>query len=62
MYKMENNTEKKFNTDIENIEIRNSHSENQEADAWKLNYRVYHDLWVKKNKAKGIYLNAPSGT
>lgn len=33
---------------------------NQEADGWKLNYRIYHDIWVKKNKAKGIYLNAPS--
>lgn len=32
----------------------------QDADAYKLNYRIYHDIWVKKNKAKGIYLNAPS--
>lgn len=33
---------------------------NQEADAWKLNYRVYHDIFVKKNKAKGVYVNAPA--
>lgn len=33
---------------------------NQEADGWKLNYRIYHDIWVKKNKAKGIYVNAPA--
>lgn len=37
-----------------------SPAENQEADAWKLNYRIYHDIWVKKNKAKGIYVNAPA--
>ena len=33
---------------------------NQEADAWKLNYRIYHGCWVKHNKANGIYVNAPS--
>lgn len=37
-----------------------SPAENQEADGWKLNYRIYHDIWVKKNKAKGIYLHAPA--
>ncbi len=37
-----------------------SPAENQEADGWKLNYRIYHDIWVKKNKAKGVYLNAPA--
>lgn len=37
-----------------------SPAENQEADGWKLNYRIYHDIWVKKNKAKGIYVNAPA--
>ena len=37
-----------------------SPAENQEADAWKLNYRIYHDIFVKKNKAKGIYVNAPA--
>ena len=30
---------------------------NQEADAWKLNYRVVHDLWVLQNKTYGIYLH-----
>lgn len=30
---------------------------NQEADAWKLNYRVYHDCWVLANKTDGIYLH-----
>lgn len=34
--------------------------QNIEADAYRLNYRIYHDLFVKKNRAKGIYLNAPS--
>ena len=37
-----------------------SPAENQEADGWKLNYRIYHDVWVKKNKAKGVYVNAPA--
>ena len=35
---------------------------NQEADAWKLNYRIYHDAWVKTNKVNGIFVSAPSGT
>ena len=30
---------------------------NQEADAWKLNYRVYHDCWVLANKTDGIYVH-----
>jgi len=33
---------------------------NQEADGWKLNYRVYHDCWVLSNKTYGIYVHAPS--
>ena len=33
---------------------------NQEADAWKFDYRVYHGAWVKHQKANGIYVNAPS--
>ena len=37
-----------------------SPAENQEADAWKLNYRIYHDCWVKHNKDTGIYVHAPS--
>jgi hypothetical protein len=35
---------------------------NQEADAWKFDYRVYHDAFVKFNKANGIFVSAPSGT
>ena len=35
---------------------------NQEADAWKLNYRIYHDAWVKTNKVNGIFVSAPSST
>jgi hypothetical protein len=30
---------------------------NQTADAWKMDYRVYHDAWVLDNKVKGIYLH-----
>lgn len=29
---------------------------NQEADAWKFDYRVYHDLFVKAQKTDGIYV------
>ena len=35
---------------------------NQEAAAWKLNYRIYHDAWVKTNKVNGIFVSAPSST
>ncbi len=28
---------------------------NQLADAWKIDYRKYHDLWVKKQKEKQIF-------
>ena len=35
---------------------------NQEADAWKLNYRIYHDAWVKAKKVDGIFVSAPSAT
>ena len=28
---------------------------NQSADAYKIDYRIYHDAWVLENKAKGIY-------
>ena len=31
---------------------------NQEADAWKLNYRIYHDAWVLSNKTYGIYVHS----
>lgn len=29
---------------------------NQNADAWKFDYRVYHDTFVMANKTKGIYV------
>ena len=35
-----------------------SPDEVQDADAWKINYRRYHDLWVLDNKAVGIAINA----
>jgi hypothetical protein len=28
---------------------------NQQANAWSLDYRRYHDIWVLENKIKGIY-------
>lgn len=30
---------------------------NQDADAWKFQYRIYHDLFVPDNKTDGIYLH-----
>lgn len=30
---------------------------NQEADAWKFDYRIYHDIFPYANKTKGIYLS-----
>lgn len=30
---------------------------NQDKDAWKFQYRIYHDIFVTKNKTKGIYIN-----
>lgn len=27
------------------------------ADAYKLDYRKYHDLWIPKNKLKGVFVN-----
>lgn len=30
---------------------------NQTADAWKFDYRIYHDCFVEGNKAHGIYLH-----
>ena len=33
---------------------------NQEADAWKFDYRVYHDCWIEEQKTKGIYVSAAS--
>lgn len=34
-----------------------SPQENQQADAWKFDYRIYHDVFVEENKVKGIYLH-----
>lgn len=34
--------------------------ENQAADAWLFQYRLYHDLWVYDNKVDGIYVHAAS--
>ena len=30
---------------------------NQDADAWKMNYRRYHDIWVLDNKLDSIFVN-----
>ena len=30
---------------------------NQSADAWKFDYRIYHDCFVESNKVAGIYLH-----
>lgn len=35
---------------------------NQKADAWKIDYRKYHDLWVKDNALDGIMVNVPAAT
>lgn len=37
-----------------------SPEENQNADAWKLNARLYYDAFVLSNKVKGIYLHRAS--
>lgn len=34
--------------------------ENQAADAWKFDYRIYHDIFAYENKVKGIYLHRGS--
>ncbi len=36
--------------------------ENQEKDAWKFQFREYHDAFVYDNKAKGVYLHAKPAT
>lgn len=28
---------------------------NQKSDAWKVDYRIYHDAWVPDNKKPGVY-------
>lgn len=35
-----------------------SPDQNIDADAWRFNYRIYHDVFVQANKVKGIYLHA----
>ena len=35
-----------------------SPEENQKADAWKFDYRIYHDAFVLPNKLSGVYLHA----
>lgn len=34
---------------------------NQDADAWKIDYRKYHDLWVPASKLTSIYANTKPG-
>lgn len=31
--------------------------ENQDKDAWKFQFRLYHDCFVYENKVKGVYVN-----
>lgn len=31
--------------------------QNQDADAWKMNYRRFHDIWVLDNKLNSIFVN-----
>ena len=30
---------------------------NQKADAWKLDYRKFHDIWIPSNKLAGVWVN-----
>ena len=39
-----------------------SPDENQEQDAYKVQYRIYHDAWVYDNKADGIYVHAEAAS
>lgn len=34
-----------------------SPEQNQDADAWKMNYRRYHDIWVLDNKISSVFVN-----
>ena len=34
--------------------------ENQAANAWAFDYRIYHDIFVQANKVKGIYVHKAS--
>ena len=37
-----------------------SPSENQQAQAWMYDFRLYHGAWVKNQKKNGIYVSAPA--
>ena len=41
-----------------------SPQENLVADAWKFDYRIYHDIFVPDNKLDGVYVHtkAPAST
>lgn len=43
-------------TKLANLKIFDPQT-NQGMDAWKFQYRLYHDAFVYQNKAKGIYLH-----
>ena len=30
---------------------------NQKADAWAMDYRRFHDLWILENKVNSIYVS-----
>jgi len=34
-----------------------SPDKNQDADAWKMNYRRFHDIWVLDNRLNSIWVN-----
>lgn len=36
--------------------------ENQDKDAWKFQFRVYHDAFIYENKASGVYLHKSTTT
>lgn len=44
-------------TKLANLKVF-SPEQNQTADAWLFQYRLYHDAWVYDNKVKGIYVHA----
>ena len=46
-------------TKLVNLKIF-SPEENQLADGWLFQYRLYHDTWVYDNKVDGIYVHAAS--
>lgn len=38
-----------------------SPEQNQDADAWKFNYRLYHDIIIPANKVDGLYAHTVAG-